>query len=386
MATLRKTKKSAYWVAVFRDRTGKQFNRSTKIFHSGGTAREMAENRKKALKVAEGYEHLVRGETLRESEIKRISLELASLGRDQKVDLMSLRRFLEDWLKRIDNSPNTLARYRQVCRDFISFLGQKADQPVDLIQPIDVQNFVSSLSQRNLASKTISNQLKILRIPFAEGVRLQVLSADPAIAVKAPKVASVTREAFTVDELKAILKATEGFENGHEWKTVILLGYYGAMRLGDASTLTWDSIDLTALKLAFVPEKTKKQVEIPIHDALHKHLVGLPRGDDPKATLSPTLAKIPSNRRYYLSRQFNRICDKAGIVNEMRGSSVRKVSTKSFHSLRHTLTSHLAGKNVSAELRMKLTAHEDERVHAGYTHLQFDQMRSALNQLDDLNE
>lgn len=387
MAYLRKLTKSPYWIAVFRDKAGKQYNRSTRVYHAGETPKERARSRRRALQVAEGYERLARGEIQRESDVKRVALQLAAIAGGDAIELVSLRKFLQGWIDRIETerkSKGTLARYKQIANDFIKFMAEKADQPVDIVRPIDIQNYIGSLSEKGFASKTISNHLKILRTPFAEGVRLQVLDTNPALAVKPPKVISVQRDSFTVEDLKSILKAAEGRENGREWRTMTLLGYYGGLRLGDASLLTWQNVDLVGEKLSFTPEKTKSPVEIPIHPALLKHLMTIANSADPKSPLCPELAKTPKGRRFYLSREFARICKDAGVENEMKGEGVRKVSTKTYHSLRHTLATHLAEKDVAAELRMKLTAHEDERVHAGYTHLQFKEMQTALNKLEGL--
>ena len=47
------------------------------------------------------------------------------------------------------------------------------------------------------------------------------------------------RRAFTVEELKALLKKASG-----EWKGQILFGNYTDERLGDIAQLCWDGIDL----------------------------------------------------------------------------------------------------------------------------------------------
>lgn len=388
MAYLRKKDRSPFWTAVFRDRYGKQHFRSTKVPHSASTVKERTELEKRALQVAEGYERIARGELQRETDVKRIALELAAIAGGHKVETKSLRKFLNDWIDAEENQkePRTIERYKGVANKFITHMGDRADSPVELIRPTDAQDYIKKLSSKGLASKTVSNHLKILRIPFTEAVRLEVLPSNPFAAAKAPAVVSVQREAFTIEELKNILAATGQADNGEEWKTAILLGYFNALRLGDATTMTWDKFNIEESKLVFTPEKKKTEVELPLHPALVSHLSTLKASDDPTAPLCPVLSQVPKSNRPRLSKAFSKLMKTAGVESQQKGAGVRKLSTKTFHSLRHTLSSHLAGKNIAPEVRMKLTDHEDKRVHAGYTHHEFEQLKEALNTLGGLDK
>ena len=59
--------------------------------------------------------------------------------------------------------------------------------------------------------------------------------------------------------------------------------------------------------------------------------------------------------------------------------------TISFHALRHSFTSALANAGVAPELRMKLTGHKSESVHAGYTHHELETLRAAVGKLPALH-
>ena len=61
------------------------------------------------------------------------------------------------------------------------------------------------------------------------------------------------------------------------------------------------------------------------------------------------------------------------------------ISKRTFHALRHSFTSALANAGVAPELRMKLTGHKSEAVHAGYTHHELETLRAAVGKLPGLH-
>lgn len=386
--------KSPYWIAGFRDSTGKRINRSTRIpvyppeAEPSKGSKGYRENRLKALQVADSFEKAARGELVRETQIRAVLAELIEAVGGPRVASPSVADFLHKWLEdseRAGKSKTTLLRYTQAAREFRDYMGERSRAPVEEVTPEDIKRFLGTLANRGLATKTISNTLKILRIPFAEAVRMGTLPSNPALAVKPPAVVSVERGVFEAGEIRAVLEATADFENGPEWRTAIMFGYYCAMRLGDATALRWESIDFARRCVSFVPEKTRKsrkRVEIPLHPSLEEYLLALPLPENPRAHVTPSLV-CEAGQRPKLSKIFLKLLARAGVNNPKESTSTggRAVSTKSFHALRHSLASHLARAGVSAEIRMKFTGHDSLNVHAGYTHLELDSLRAAIEQL-----
>ena len=387
MAYLRKLPNSPNWIACFLDGKGRLRNRSTRI-RDAGTPKERADARRRAQTVADTLERASRGSLKRESQIRDTLLELVALVGNPAPKIVSAREFFDSWIARAESarkSKTSIARYRQVARDFTDSLGDKATAPFEEITDSDVKDYVDALEKAGRATKSISNVLKILRIPFAEACRLGKLTFNPAAAVKAPEIDSIERIPFEAGEIKLLLEATTGFENGAEWRTAVMLGYFCGMRLGDATSLSWGAIDFHRRAVKYIPEKTRKkrkEWEIPMHPSLEKYLHTLTLPDDPKALLTPALC-TPAGGRAKLSKTFEKIVRAAGIENvkERHSEQGRAVSTKCFHTLRHSLASHLANAGVSAEIRMKFTGHSDLTVHAGYTHTELSTLRAALEML-----
>ena len=79
--------------------------------------------------------------------------------------------------------------------------------------------------------------------------------------------------------------------------------------------------------------------------------------------------------------------EKAGISNEFAGEKKgkgRRVSRKTFHSMRSTFVSELANRSVAPEVRMKLAGHKKEEIHSLYTNINLDPLREAVARIEPL--
>ena len=124
---------------------------------------------------------------------------------------------------------------------------------------------------------------------------------------------------------------------------------------------------------------------MPLHPELASHLGEIANSDKFEKYITPKMAECGSGGRHGLSEGFKRIVTKAGLdLETVQGTGVRKISKRTFHALRHSFTSALANAGVSPELRMKLTGHKSAEIHRGYTHLELETLRAALQKLPNL--
>jgi integrase len=110
--------------------------------------------------------------------------------------------------------------------------------------------------------------------------------------------------------------------------------------------------------------------------------------DSGKAPVFPTLYGKSSAGKSGLSMAFGRPLERAGVEQgtiQERGNGVgRKVSARSFHSLRHSFNTVLVNAGVPQELRMKLTGHSSTETNAVYSHHELSVIRGALEHLPRL--
>lgn len=396
MASIHKDRRSQYWIAYFRDSAGKQVARSTKIAHSPAplpaeTAAELrrrrVENERAARLLAEELEEGLRGNRT-ESQLRTLLQDVSKTVTGKSIDFPTAAEFLERWLEREKPglTESSFNRYRSTFRKFTDSLGKngRGDALLADVAANDVATLKSERLTAGIKPSTVRADLKILSIPFAAALREGLANKNPVAAVPVPKDAAETRGTFTPEEIEAMI--VESRKSEPEFETLILLGGFAGLRLGDCVKMTWRNVDTAQGTLTVTPEKTrrsKRSLKIPIHPRLLDHLLELTAPESPDALLCPQLATVKSSGRSGLSRRFLNILRRAGVEQTTTGGTGegRAFNSRTFHSLRHTFVTRLQAANVPPDLRMSLAGHTDAGTHSGYTHTQLETLRAAVAKL-----
>lgn len=301
---------------------------------------------------------------------------LKASGAEAEIAGETVRDFFKNWLagKKVGSAPDTFLRYRTTVDLFVAGLDKRAALTLSAIGSRDIETFRNS-RLKEVGITTVKDDLKILRTAFNRARRQGVIHTNPCEAVDFPTGEAQVREPFKVQEVGLLVT-----EAPAEWKTVILLGFYAGLRLGDAVRLDWRSVDFEKGMLTFKAQKTGKQESLPIHPTLAAHLGEI--AGDTGGKISPSLAKLSISGRSGLSRQFLDIVREAGLdtgaEEKKREGKRRRFTAKTFHSLRHGFVSSMANAGVSKELRMKLAGHSSDAVASGYTHHEAARLREAV--------
>ncbi|MFM9955474.1 MAG: tyrosine-type recombinase/integrase [Opitutaceae bacterium] len=396
MASLRKFKASRFWFAVYRDATGKQCNRSTKISVAGdgenvrARGTDAAAKRRLAHQIAKTYEDTERGHPT-EQHVQKVLLDIFEKVNKKRIEPKITETFFRNWLDGVRTARpkgGTAERYGNVIERFLDSLGTRRKVQLADILPGDVQSFVAAAASDGKAAATVKFEHKIIKSVFADALNNGHVLSNPAAAVKTPPAAGESRKPFEWHQVRAILQAAEG-----DWKTAVMLGVYTGARLGDCVSMEWRQVDFqTGEKgvLRFRPSKTKAkggEIVIPLHKDLAAHLKSLPMPDGENAgkqPLCPELAKVKISGRSGLSRKFKELLGAAGVENEQTRQGEgkgRSLSAYSFHSLRHTFNTVLMNKGVPQELRMKLSGHASEAMNSRYSHAEIETLRAAVGKL-----
>ncbi len=308
----------------------------------------------------------------------------------------TVRSWLNAWLAdKTEASKATLVAYRQIVDLFLKHLGARADRSLTSLQPRQIEDFKKFLQGR-VSPGTVNKALAILKAGFSRAVTKRQLEFSPAEHIESVEEDQTRRRPFKADEITKLLKAVDSEDirkqlnaEAPEWRTMILIGFYTGLRLGDCANLTWANVDLLSSTLTIKTQKTGRNQILPIAEPLARHLNKL-AGDDPTAPLCPSLH---GQRAALLSNHFHLVMTAAGLVkkrtHESRGkgrSARRETSLISFHSLRYNTTSALKSAGVSDSVAMDIVGHETEAVSRNYTKIADDAKRAAINTLPDITQ
>ena len=441
MPTVIKRPNSPFWIACFDvpqpDGTIRRLKKSTKrtkraeamveaqkleeAERKSGTA--TTEQAKRAFEIlTQAAEAAARGE-LSEARGRELLASLVEISTGTPMRFFTVRTWAAEWLamKKATSKPATISRYSGSLTAFLSWLGDRADARLEAITKSDMRSFRDAIregwkprpkpnAKAPIRTASTANQfVSDIAGMFRAAVREGLLLASPAAALeRLPRHDSTTREVFTVAEVAKLVEAggceawqrlTFPADTGGpaaraarcaDWPGMILLGFYAGARIGDCAGMTWGAVDLDRGTLSFTPAKTarkRKRLEIPIHPRLATWLANRAENADTAghAPLFPALARTRAGGRQGLSAQFAAIMEAAGVdrrnVREGAAGGQRAQHARSFHALRHSLTSTLANLDVSEEIRRRIVGHESAEIHAGYTHTERETLARAVGKM-----
>jgi integrase len=375
MAFVYKNHLSKFWIAAFRDITGKRRNRSTKLLGNEKTKRQ-------AEKIAMEYESAAtRNRT--SLQVRRTIADLHKELTGNELLSVTLAAHVETWIasKRTSVADSTMDFYEGTLKRFLDY--HETGNAVDLsdITRADIEQFRDELAAK-LSPKTVNHNVKVLRMLFRDARERSLLLDDPTEFVKTVKAKSaVERRPFTVEEIRKVIEHCDD-----EWRSIVLFGLYTGQRLGDIAKLTWESIDLKKKELRLTTAKTGRFLSVPLHQDLVSLLEALPA---PISKAMPIHANAASYKRTSnLSNHFAAILvaagfrDKAAPKTQGTGqSATRTLNQLSFHSLRRTATTLLHEAGVPQSVAMALIGHDSKDIHKTYVNVGEVAMRDASSKL-----
>jgi len=149
-------------------------------------------------------------------------------------------------------SPRTIEYYEYTVGEFVEWLISKGFTNPDQISPFDVRAYITSVSERGVASATVHSH--------ARGTRafLRFLNEEgyiPApINVKMPRVEQKQMRVLSPNELKQILKVCKKPRD----KALILFLVDTGLRRSEAYSLNWIDVDLPSGVVNVSRTKSKK--------------------------------------------------------------------------------------------------------------------------------
>lgn len=174
---------------------------------------------------------------------------------------------------------------------------------------------------------------------------------------------------FSYIEFEMLLKAIEE----KDIKDLVQFAVNTGLRQGELITLQWKQINFQQQTLildnSFHITKSKKIRAIPLTIKALQILTERERTSNSQYVFTRFGKIIQQN---YISHIFKVYVDKAGINSKLN-----------FHSLRHTFASWLIQKGVPIYSISKLLGHSDIKVTEIYSHLRPDDLRSAIDKLNN---
>lgn len=251
------------------------------------------------------------------------------------------------------------------------------------VSPRDAAAFAVYLEEDGLGpsryNKIVQTCARVFRIlaPQCNGM------GNPFAGLARKRLAPEGHRALSDDELRKVCGKAEG-----ELRTLLAVGLYTALRLGDCCALPWDAVDLKRKCVTWQPGKTRtrtgKTLVIPIHPVLAAILQETPK-DARRGPVLPELSALYARDRSAVSKRVQKhLKDTCKIDTKDGRSAPNAPPAVSFHSLRHTFVTHAAKAGVPLPVVQELCGHESAAIQRIYMHMGETETRSAIAALPDI--
>lgn len=300
--------------------------------------------------------------------------ELAKLEDKQNPPLL-LKQAWPAFLRsprRPDSGPETLYQYECQWSAFEEWLEGHYPEALALRQVSKevAEEYAGHLVGRKLSANSFNKHLNLLGLVFRTLKEKARLETNPWEEIARRRLVTNSRRELTVDELKSICRSATG-----EMRTLLALGLYTGMRLGDCATLRWAEVDLVRGVIRRVPNKSArrnpKPVLVPIHPVLRDMLAETPDEQRADHVLLETAA-LYLRRIDLVTDVIQQHLTKCGIATHKPGtgqSGKRAVVEAGFHSLRHSFVSLCRESNAPLAVVEAIVGHSNPAMTRYYSHV-----------------
>jgi len=288
--------------------------------------------------------------------------------------------YLDHLAKERDVSPHTVHAYDRDLREFVEFLGRYYGGAGWTWQGVDrlaMRGLLASLAKRGLGKRSMARTLSAIRSFYRYLHRNEVVDANPARAVGAPKLDKhlpgyLDRAQIDLLFQMAEVRAWEGKFVDVRNLAILELFYSTGMRLSELQGMNRMDLDMISQQ-AKVRGKGRKERIVPIGD----HAVLALRNYEAKRDeLLGALGPKVDRTAVFVGRNGRRIGVRA--VQKAVSAFLREIDEDaglSVHSLRHTFATHLLDAGADLRAVQELLGHASISTTQIYTHTSVERLK-----------
>ena len=160
--------------------------------------------------------------------------------------ILQYREYLIEKKKMAENS---VSAYVRDVREFSAFIEEKDGKKLDEVSEADVASYLLSLKKANKTSSTVNRKLASVRSFYKYMLLSGVLSTNPSIEIKTPKIPRKDIEYLTIEEVETLLSIPDKSTKGLRDVAILELLYATGLRV---SELIESNLDDVNLRMGFI--------------------------------------------------------------------------------------------------------------------------------------
>ncbi len=283
--------------------------------------------------------------------------------------------FLEYLKSERNKSDHTILSYGVGLRQFEDFFKSLGEELTwqNITSDVVREWVIYLVDEQHLSNSSVNARLSALRTYFHYLKRVGVKTENPMLRIEGPKKQKILPTFVKEKEMDQLLDSDfpNTFE-GQLQKTVMMMLYMTGMRRSELLSLEDRDIDFGARQIK-VTGKRNKQRLIPFGEELENCMRTYMSSRDNSVTVGSVRFLVDAKGN---ALPVSHLCK---IVRENL-SKVTSLHKKSPHVLRHSFATALLNNHADLVSIQKLLGHADLHTTEVYTHLSFEELKSAYRQ------
>lgn len=246
------------------------------------------------------------------------------------------------------------------------------DIPINKISYPQIDKFFTVTFNRT--KEGARTYLIALKSAFNKAIKWGYINDNIFTQIRLPKIPKHLPPTINYTELMNIIQNT----SSRDLQDIFLTGFHTGMRLSEIINLKWININLDERRIIIkntqnFTTKNKKERAIPINDTLFRVLSNRTKNIinyKPDYYIFSKCEGVPYLKDY-ISKNFKKVIRKLEMNDRIH-----------FHSLRHSAASNMVQTGVSLYVVKEILGHEDLSTTQIYSHLQKENLTSAVKTLD----
>ena len=279
---------------------------------------------------------------------------------------------VEHWLTRLAGerhaSPHTVAGYRRDLAKLLRFMQAQQLTSFDALDANRMRGFIAGEHRGGLAPKSLQRLLSSCRSLFRQLNREGLLTSDPLLGVRGPKVRRKLPQVLDVDEAGALVETDSGGKLAVRDRAMLELFYSSGLRLSELVGLRWVDLDLDGGEVRVLGKGGKTRI-VPVgrHAVAALRALGAEQGMQPDSAVFRGRGGASINPRTVQLRM-KTLALQQGIPKHIHP-----------HLLRHTFASHMLESSGDLRAVQELLGHADIATTQIYTHLDFQHLAKVYD-------
>jgi integrase/recombinase XerC len=285
---------------------------------------------------------------------------------------MTPEQEVDSWLARLASerhaSPHTVAGYRRDLAKLLRFMQAQQLASFDALDANRMRTFVAGEHRTGLAPKSLQRLLSSCRSLFRQLNREGLLTGDPLLGVRGPKVRRKLPQVLDVDEASALVETDSGGKLAVRDRAMLELFYSSGLRLSELVGLRWIDLDLDGGEVRVLGKGGKTRI-VPVgrHAIAALRALGTEEGMQADSPVFRGRGGAPINART-IQLRLKTLALQQGLPKNIHP-----------HLLRHTFASHMLESSGDLRAVQELLGHADIATTQIYTHLDFQHLTKVYD-------